>query len=183
MADDRSQEDQAVSLDSDLLILVNDQDEVQGSMQKMACHAGDGILHRAFSIFIFNSSGEVLLQRRSAQKHLWPLFWSNSCCSHPRKGEAMENAVHRRLMQELGIKTNLEFLYKFIYKAHYLEIGTEYENCSVWSGRSDDPVAANENEIATWRYVKPKNLQAELETQPDTFTPWMKLEWQQIYKD
>jgi|TARA_Y100000310_G_scaffold107696_1_gene106106 isopentenyl-diphosphate delta-isomerase len=169
--------------DGDLLILVNDRDEVQGSLPKIACHTGEGVLHRAFSIFVFNSSGEVLLQRRSAQKHLWPLYWSNSCCSHPRSGEAVQDAVHRRLMQELGITAELSFHYDFIYKAQYLEIGTEHELCSVWMGTSDDPIAANKDEIEAWRFVDPQHLQAELEQTPESFTPWMKLEWQRITKE
>ena len=183
MADNPTAQDPVVSQDSDLLILVNDRDEVQGSLPKAECHEGDGVLHRAFSIFVFNSAGEVLLQRRSEQKHLWPLYWSNSCCSHPRSGETTEDAVHRRLMQELGISTPLEWLYEFIYKAHYREVGTEHEYCSVWMGVSDEPATANKNEIAAWRYVQPRDLQVELESQADTFTPWMKLEWNRICKD
>lgn len=183
MTDDRQPQDRVVSADSDLLILVNDRDEVQGSLPKIACHTGEGVLHRAFSIFVFNSSGELLLQRRGSEKQLWPLYWSNSCCSHPRTGEATQDAVHRRLMQELGITAELSFLYDFVYQAHYLEVGSEHELCSVWMGSSDDPVVANKNEIEAWRFVNPQHLQAELETQPETFTPWMKLEWQRIAKE
>lgn len=178
MADDHPHP--LVSQDSDLLILVNDRDEVQGSLPKIDCHTGAGLLHRAFSIFVFNGSGEVLLQRRGPQKLLWPHYWSNSCCSHPRSGETTQDAVHRRLLQELGISANLEYLYKFIYKAHYQEIGSEYEFCSVWLGRSDEAVVANDNEIAAWRFVSPQDLQTELETEPESFTPWMKLEWQRL---
>ena len=156
---------------------------MQGSLPKIECHTGEGVLHRAFSIFVFNGSGELLLQRRSAEKHLWPLYWSNSCCSHPRAGEATKDAVHRRLMQELGITAELGFLYDFVYKARYLEIGTEHELCSVWMGTSDDAVVSNDNEIEAWRFVNPQDLQGELDARPETFTPWMKLEWQRITKE
>ena len=89
-----------VSDESEPLILVDEADREIGHLDKGACHDGKGVLHRAFSLFIFNDSGELLLQQRSAQKRLWPLFWSNSCCSHPRKGESMETAVERRLAQD-----------------------------------------------------------------------------------
>jgi len=95
----------------------------------------------------------------------------------------VQDAVHRRLMQELGITAELSFHYDFIYKAQYLEIGTEHELCSVWMGTSDDPIAANKDEIEAWRFVDPQHLQAELEQTPESFTPWMKLEWQRITKE
>ena len=101
-----------VSFDDEMLILVNPKDEEIGWEDKARCHLGDGILHRAFSIFIFNDNNELLIQKRSDQKLLWPLFWSNSCCSHPRKGEKIESAAQRRMEEELGIKTRLKYLYK-----------------------------------------------------------------------
>jgi isopentenyldiphosphate isomerase len=86
------------------LILVDETDRAIGEAEKKACHLGSGKLHRAFSIFIFNSRNELLIQKRSNKKMLWPDFWSNSCCSHPRKGESLDEALQRRLMQELKIK-------------------------------------------------------------------------------
>ena len=97
-----------VSFDSDLLILVDSEDRETGSLDKARCHEGKGILHRAFSLFVFNSEGAVLMQRRSRQKRLWPAFWSNSCCSHPRVGEKTPEAAKRRLEEESSIDlTNL----------------------------------------------------------------------------
>ena len=93
---------EVVSSDDEPLILVDSRDRELGYLDKSACHDGEGRLHRAFSVFIFNPRGDVLLQRRSRSKRLWPSHWSNSCCSHPRKGETMEQAVHRRIRQELG---------------------------------------------------------------------------------
>ena len=92
-----------VSFNDELLILVNEKDEEIGYKTKSVCHFGEGILHRAFSIFIFNTKEQLLMQKRSSQKNLWPNYWSNSCCSHPRKGEKIESAASRRLAEELGL--------------------------------------------------------------------------------
>ncbi|HLP44763.1 MAG TPA: isopentenyl-diphosphate delta-isomerase, partial [Candidatus Kapabacteria bacterium] len=108
---------------ADTLILVDGKDNIVGYLDKGGCHEGEGVLHRAFSIFIFNSRGQLLLQRRSAAKPLWPLFLSNSVCSHPRRGESYEEATHRRLKEELGIETRVFFLFKFEYRASYGVIG------------------------------------------------------------
>lgn len=170
-----------VSSDHEPLILVDENDEEIGHKSKLDCHVGEGMLHRAFSIFIFNEAGETLLQRRSAQKFLWPGYWSNACCSHPRLGETMDEAIHRRLEQELGFTTELGFLYKFIYKADYKGIGTEHELCWVWVGRAEmDQVVPNSNEIEDWRFVSPEHLEAELAARPGDYTPWMKMEWRKI---
>ncbi len=169
-----------VSFDSEKLILVNAADEEIGCLPKSACHDGEGVLHRAFSLFILNKAGEVLLQRRSAQKRLWPLYWANSCCSHPRHREDMQQAVARRLHEELGMRAELVFLYKFIYQAKFGEQGAEHELCWVYVGRSSDEVQPNTNEIADWRYVAPEDLDRELLQHPERFTPWLKLEWTRI---
>ncbi|HEY5645940.1 MAG TPA: isopentenyl-diphosphate Delta-isomerase, partial [Pseudomonadales bacterium] len=100
-----------VSSESEALILVDSSDRVLGHLDKSAAHDGDGVLHRAFSLFIFDPQDRLLLQQRAEGKRLWPGFWSNSCCSHPRQGERMDQAVHRRLEQELGMTAELEFVY------------------------------------------------------------------------
>ena len=171
---------EVVSFEDEKLILVDENDNEIGNLSKDKCHDGKGQLHRAFSLFIFNDRGEVLLQQRSAQKRLWPKYWSNACCSHPRRGEDMEDAVNRRLKQELGLTSDLEFLFKFIYQAQYDESGSEHELCWVYLGRSSDDVVVNANEIADWRYVSVDGLNRELAAQPGKFTPWMKLEWHRI---
>ena len=102
-------EHEIVSCESENLILVDQQDREIGTLDKAACHDGQGMLHRAFSLFIFNSQGELLLQKRSSQKRLWGGYWSNSCCSHPRQGEEYEIAIRRRLKEELGIQTELKY--------------------------------------------------------------------------
>lgn len=174
---------EVVSFDSEELILVNENDEEVGHLDKSSCHDGDGVLHRAFSLFVFNPRGELLLQRRSRTKRLWPLFWSNSCCSHPRRGETMEEAVHRRLQQELGLDAKLEYLYKFQYSAQYEDAGSERELCSVYAGRTDAEPQVNRNEIESWRFVSLDKLEAELAAFPERFTPWFKMEWKQITKE
>jgi isopentenyl-diphosphate Delta-isomerase len=169
-----------VSFDDEMLILVNPKDEEIGWEDKARCHLGDGILHRAFSIFIFNDNNELLIQKRSDQKLLWPLFWSNSCCSHPRKGEKIESAAQRRLEEELGIKTRLKYLYKFQYQAAFKDVGSENELCSVFIGKSDGQVQVNKNEIAEWKYLKAENLDTELTENPGSYTPWFKMEWARL---
>jgi isopentenyl-diphosphate delta-isomerase len=137
-------------------------------------------LHRAFSIFVFNSDNEVLLQQRSPTKMLWPGYWSNACCSHPRRGEIMAEAVTRRLKQELGFTCPLTYLYKFKYHAQFGAVGAEHELCSVYFGRYDGSVDVNVNEIAAWRFVAVDALERELSAKRDTFTPWFKMEWVHI---
>lgn len=165
---------------ADLLILVDHEDRETGFMSKEDCHRGRGVLHRAFSIFLFDDRGQLLLQQRSAQKPLWPLAWSNSCCSHPRRGEAVEAAASRRLHEELALGAELAFLYKFEYEARYGNIGAEHELCWVFAGFDSGRPAANATEIADWRYVAPAALTAEIAADPARFTPWLRLEWAEI---
>ena len=169
-----------VSSPDENLILVDGNDLQLGEMSKLDCHKGDGILHRAFSIFIFNSAGELLLQQRSAGKPLWPLYWSNTCCSHPRTGESMEIATQRRLKEEVGINCPLEYLYKFEYQANYKNIGAEREICSVFVGHSDAPIDPNMEEIAATKFIGIDELSAELENNTGDYTPWFKMEWKEI---
>jgi isopentenyl-diphosphate Delta-isomerase len=172
--------DEIVSNDAEQLILVDEFDREIGFKAKTDCHLGKGTLHRAFSIFVFNRNNELLLQQRSPSKMLWPNFWSNTCCSHPRRGESMDVAVSRRLTQELGFDCPLEFLYKFKYQAEFGAIGAEHEYCWVYYGRYDGRVDVNVNEIAAWRHIGIDALDRELAAAPETFTPWFKMEWLHI---
>ncbi len=172
-----------VSFDDEKLILVDENDNVLGYKSKVECHEDDGVLHRAFSIFIINDRNQLLLQKRSNQKLLWPLFWSNSCCSHPRKGEDFKTAIHRRLKEELGIDTDLKYLFKFQYQAAFEDKGSENELCSVYIGRSDDNIIVNENEIAEWKFIDIDQIEKEMEEHPEHFTPWFKMEWDRIIKE
>ncbi len=171
-------------LEADELILVDEADQELGHLSKAECHRGGGILHRAFSLFIFNAHDELLLQQRSASKRLWPLYWSNSVCSHPRRGESMHAAIHRRLFEELGLHCSLHYLFKFRYQAQFDQQVAEHELCSVFVGRSSAPVNANRSEIADWRWISQPRLQQELGgSAAERFTPWFKLEWARIGRD
>jgi len=166
-----------VSSDAEELILVDEDDMETGFLSKAECHNGTGTLHRAFSLFLFNEAGELLLQQRSESKRLWPGYWSNTCCSHPRKGESMPVATRRRLRDELNIESPLEFIYKFSYQAEFGRSGSENELCHVYLGRSNDAVAPNEHEISAIRYIAADALLREFDSSPEQFTPWFKMEW------
>ena len=174
---------EVVSSDNEELILVDASDREIGFLDKGACHDGEGVLHRAFSLFIFNPAGELLLQQRSEGKRLWPLFWSNSCCSHPRRGESMEVATERRLEQELGMSSRLHHLFSFQYQAPYLDLGSENELCWVYAGSSGQQPQPNQHEIAAVRWIAPADLDREFETRPEIFTPWFTMEWVRVRKD
>jgi isopentenyl-diphosphate delta-isomerase len=166
-----------VSSEEDLLILVDSEDHETGVLDKTRCHDGEGVLHRAFSLFVFNRKGELLLQQRDGAKRLWGGYWSNSCCSHPRAGESMELAVHRRLSEELGITASLRFIYKFEYHARFEGIGCEHELCWVYVGETTDEPAPHPDEIAAWRWLETSAVDTELAQHPDRFTPWFRMEW------
>jgi isopentenyl-diphosphate Delta-isomerase len=170
--------------DSDALILVDEWDRHLGHLSKALCHEGRGILHRAFSLLIFNGRGELLVQQRSASKRLWPLYWSNSCCSHPRGRESMEVATRRRLEEELGIQCELQFLFKFQYHAQFDANGAEHELCSVFIGRCDAPPDINRDEISDWRWMNPDILQRHMAgADSSRYTPWFVLEWERIWRE
>ena len=173
----------SASPESELLILVDTDDQQTGILSKVECHDDDGILHRAFSVFLFNDQGELLLQQRSADKRLWPMYWTNTCCSHPRQGESMQIATERRLQQELNTGSALEFIYKFEYQARFGDLGAEHELCWVYLGRLEREATANDAEVAALRYAGAKTLQAEIESDPDNYTPWFKMEWQHLNEE
>lgn len=174
--------DKVVSFDSEQLILVDPSDQEVGFASKGRCHDEAGILHRAFSVFVFNSNSELLLQQRSATKRLWPLYWANTCCSHPRRGETMEQATQRRMEQEVGFSCEVDYLYKFEYHATFGDLGAEHELCWVYAGVCDPIVKPNRQEIAACRWVSVAQIERELLDSPEQFTPWFKLEWAQLRK-
>jgi isopentenyl-diphosphate delta-isomerase len=174
----------AEAADGEPLILVDEADREVGHLSKAQCHEGRGVLHRAFSILIFNDRGELLLQQRAGSKRLWPHYWSNSCCSHPRRAESMETATQRRLHEELGLDCPLHFLFKFQYQAQFDPAGAENELCSVFIGRSSGEPAINPGEIRAWRWISPDALEAEMgQGKAARFTPWFLIEWERIWRD
>ncbi len=172
-----------VSSEAEELILVDGDDNEIGSLSKAEAHDGDGVLHRAFSVFLFNPDGELLLQRRATGKRLWPGYWSNSCCSHPRLGESMAVATSRRLRDELNLDAELEYVYRFSYQARFSKLGSEHELCHVFLGRIDGAVDFNRSEIEAVRFVSPSALDEEFEHKPDTLTPWFRMEWHTLRRD
>lgn len=161
------------------VVLVNAQDEAIGTSAKMDVHE-DGTLHRAFSVFIFDSAGRVLLQQRAQSKYHSGGLWSNSCCSHPRPGEPTLAAAHRRLHEELGVSCALEQAFHFIYCA---EVGgglIEHEFDHVYTGTFDGIPVPDPAEVADWRWVDPAELRGELATEPHRFTPWALIAFEEL---
>jgi isopentenyl-diphosphate delta-isomerase len=172
-----------VSSEKECLILVDENDNETGILNKAECHDGEGILHRAFSVFLFNQDGELLLQQRAPAKRLWPMFWSNSCCSHPRQGELIEVAAERRLQDELHASAMLEYVYKFSYQANFEGLGSENEMCHVFLGMLDGEAMRNETEIAALRFVSADQLEEEFRSIPESFTPWFVMEWTRLNEE
>lgn len=169
-----------VSSEAEELILVDANDVEIGFRSKAECHDDGGVLHRAFSVFLFNPSGELLLQQRAEGKRLWPGYWSNTCCSHPRRGESMDIATRRRLDDELNIQAELEFVYKFSYQASFGDLGSEHELCHVYLGHIDAMPEANTSEVKALDFITPADLEHGFEMQPERYTPWFKMEWKAL---
>jgi isopentenyl-diphosphate Delta-isomerase len=160
----------------DELILVDEHDIAIGYAPKLAAHQNGGRLHRAFSIFIFNSSGEMLLQRRAAGKYHFGGLWTNACCSHPRRGQETLDAAHARLRHEFGFDTDLRELFSFVYNATDPTSGlTEHEFDHVFVGRFDGAPQPNPDEIGQWKWIQPEALLADVKSHPQAYTPWFKL--------
>lgn len=156
------------------VILVNDKDEQLGIMEKMETHR-KALLHRAFSVFIFNSSGAMLIQQRALNKYHSPGLWTNTCCSHPRPGETTIEAAGRRLKEELGFETPLNKVFDFIYRASFDNGLTENEFDHVFVGYYDGPVTPNSNEVKDYRFSLPTDIQQELNNHPERYTAWFKI--------
>lgn len=156
------------------VVLVTEKDEVIGLMEKMQAHE-NGILHRAFSVFLYNSKGEMLLQKRAAEKYHSPNQWTNACCSHPRIEETYEQAAKRRIKEELGIDCELEEKFWFIYKADVGQNLWEHELDHVFVGNYEGEFNLNKEEVAEVRYISLENLYIELENNPENFTEWFKI--------
>jgi isopentenyl-diphosphate Delta-isomerase len=160
----------------DDLILVDEHDNPVGFSPKLAAHEYGGQLHRAFSIFIFNSAGEILLQQRAGGKYHFGGLWTNACCSHPRRGETTDAAAHKRLRHELGFDADLRELFSFTYRAADPTSGlTEHEFDHVFVGTFDGTPRPNPEEVGEWKWVRPDELLADVRNRPEAYTPWFKL--------
>jgi len=169
------------------VILVNENDEPLGTMEKMEAHR-KGALHRAFSVFIFDSKGRMLLQQRAQDKYHGGHLWTNACCSHPLPDESVEDAVQRRTKEELGFTTSLDRVFEFVYKADVENDLIEHEYDHVFAGEYDGPVTPNPDEVADVAFEDMERISWALKNQPDKFTSWFRLAfpkienwWQQRY--
>ncbi|WP_293788015.1 isopentenyl-diphosphate Delta-isomerase [uncultured Pedobacter sp.] len=156
------------------VILVDEEDLPKGQMDKMEAHE-KGLLHRAFSVFIFNSKRELLLQQRAMSKYHSRGLWTNTCCSHPRIGESNIHAARRRLMEEMGMDCELNYLFKFTYKAVFENGLTEHEVDHVFFGMSDELPVINHEEVESFRYVDLDTLAKDIAHQPTAYTPWLRI--------
>lgn len=163
-----------MKLSPDEVILVNERDEPVGRMEKMEAHR-KALLHRAFSVFIFNSKGEMLLQQRSPEKYHSAGLWTNACCSHPRPGEDTRDAAIRRLQEELGFTADIEKVFDFTYRAAFDNGLTEFEFDHVFVGVFDRTVHPDKNEVSDYCFKSLKEIQASLESDPHNYTAWFHL--------
>ncbi len=157
------------------LLIVDENDKIVGTETKEKCHERKGILHRAFTVFLFNDKGQLLIQKRSKLKKLWPGYWENSCSSHPLKGESYVRAGERRLKEELRISCRLKFLDKFQYQAFYKNVGSENEICAILIGKYNGKIKPNPKEVAAWKWIGLEELEKEIEKNPQKYTPWLKI--------
>lgn len=156
------------------VVLVDERDRALATMDKMEAHEL-GLLHRAFSVFIFDQNGRMLIHKRAEHKYHCGGLWTNACCSHPYPGEGALTAGQRRLQEELGFSTSLYKAFDFVYRAS-LENGLiEHEFDHVFVGHYSGPIKHNEDEVAEWKYVDMDDLLLELEEHPERFTPWFQI--------
>ena len=156
------------------VILVDKNDRPIGKIGKLEAHQ-KGLLHRAISVFIFNSKGEMLLQKRALHKYHTPGLWSNTACSHPRNNEIVKLAAERRLKEEMGINCDLFFSFNFLYKANFNNGLIENELDHVYIGFSDEKPKPNPSEVSDYKYINSEALIADIKTMPDAYTPWFKI--------
>ena len=164
----------------DQVILVNTEDNPIGYMEKIEAHQ-KGLLHRAISVFIFNERKEMLIQRRALSKYHTPGIWSNTACSHPRKNETTMEAADRRLFEEMGLKTTLNYGFKFLYKAEFNNGLIEHELDHVFFGFSNKKPSLNSSEVCDYKYLNQGNIEKMIFQQPDIFSPWFKLTYKRVF--
>lgn len=161
-------------MQEEAVILVDEQDMETGTMEKMEAHR-KAVLHRAFSIFIFNEKGEMLLQRRALNKYHSGGLWTNACCSHPRPGESTLDAARRRLREELGFETALSDAFQFVYKAAFDNGLTEYEYDHVFIGQYQGLVHPNPDEVGDYCYKQMEEIRSSMLSHPHKYTEWFKI--------
>lgn len=161
------------------VVLVNERDEPVGTMEKMEAHR-QAILHRAFSVFVFNKNGDVLMQQRAFSKYHSGGLWTNTCCSHPRPGEPVLDAAHRRLQEEMGFNTALTKAFDFTYKADFENGLTEHEFDHVFTGIYDGPIDFNTDEVAAYAFMPVGQLEQQIQEIPERFTAWFHIAYPKL---
>lgn len=161
------------------VILVNHKGEWLGTMDKLEAHR-TGLMHRAFSVFVFNSAGDMLLQRRASHKYHSGGLWTNTCCSHPFPGESTLHAAHRRLGEEMGFDCELRPLFEFSYQAEVGNGLTEYEYDHVYIGHSDELPEVNPEEVSEYQYLSPAEVAVQIGLYPERFTTWFRIVFPRI---
>ncbi len=156
------------------VILVDEADNQVGLMEKMRAHE-EAVLHRAFSVFVFNDKGELLLQQRATHKYHSPGLWTNTCCSHQREGETNIQAGRRRLMEEMGFDCELEDSFWFIYRAEFDNGLTEHELDHVLIGQYDEDPKINPDEVSDYKWMTMESVREDMEIHPDRYTEWFKI--------
>ena len=168
-------------MNEEKVILVNENDEQIGVMPKLEAHE-KALLHRAFSVFIFNDKNELMLQQRAFQKYHSPGLWTNTCCSHQRDGESNIEAGKRRLKEEMGFVTELQETISFIYKAPFDNGLTEHEFDHVMIGYYNSEPKININEVADWKWMSLENVRLDIKSHPENYTAWFKIIFDKFYK-
>jgi isopentenyl-diphosphate delta-isomerase len=158
----------------EFVILVDENDNELGSMEKIEAHK-KAVLHRAFSIFIFNDAGQMMLQQRALSKYHSPGLWTNACCSHPRPGETLEEAIQRRIVEEMGFSCEMEKVLDFIYKAPFDHGLTEHELDHVFIGKYNADPVINPEEVEAWKWIELNELLFDVKANPANYTVWFKI--------
>ena len=166
----------------DFVVLVNENDEKIGLMPKMEAHE-KGLLHRAFSVFIFNRNKELMLQKRSLKKYHSPGLWTNTCCSHQRDGESNINAGMRRLKEEMGFSSELREINSFIYKVKFDNGLIEHELDYILVGEYENVVEPNSQEVDDWKWIDLDEINDDIKTNPEEYTEWFKIIMDNHYND
>ncbi len=161
------------------VILVNKKGKEIGKEEKLKAHQ-EGILHRAFSVFIFNKKGELLLQKRAQPKYHSAGLWSNACCSHPRPALDLKEEAKKRLKEEMGIEADLKEKFSFIYKAKVGEM-EEHEFDYVFIGKFDGKPKPDQNEVSDWKWINKDDLQRDIKENPEKYTPWLKIILKKVF--
>jgi isopentenyl-diphosphate delta-isomerase len=169
-------------MEKDFVILVDKHDNQTGTMEKLEAHK-KGILHRAISVFIYNSKGELLIHRRSPDKYHSGGLWTNTCCSHPSPGESSIEAANRRLMEEMGLQAHLKEIFNFTYKQVLDNELTEHELDHVFTGITDEHPELNPEETSDWKYIGFEELKNDVEINPEKYTVWFKMIFEKVQRN